>query len=379
MTGMDARLQAIRNATRVASEDLRARALSIDADPDAMEAHLDSPVFALMREVGTPDAYRESHSASGELLKHGASCLENAVGTVELARGDAAVALACPSPALAGVIVDLLGTEKQQELFYTRLHGGRTWTFFAMTEPRHGSDATAMETRLERDGAGDWLLSGRKLYIGNGARGGIGVVFGRTGPSPLSIRAALIELPAAGWQGKRVDTIGLRGAYLSELSFDKVPVRSDMLLGQHLPATRRGMWGAIKTFNAMRVQVAGAAVGTALAMTEYVAEHHKNATGADLVLARAQAARELVFEAAARTDRDPERSYLLCVAKLGAARVAVQTARWASSALGPAGLLEHPLLEKWIRDSCGFEFMEGTGNIQRLHVSRGYQAGDASV
>jgi hypothetical protein len=26
---------------------------------------------------------------------------------------------------------------------------------------------------------------------------------------------------------------------------------------------------------------------------------------------------------------------------------------------------------------CAFEFMEGTGDIQRLHVAKGYQAGDA--
>jgi alkylation response protein AidB-like acyl-CoA dehydrogenase len=75
--------------------------------------------------------------------------------------------------------------------------------------------------------------------------------------------------------------------------------------------------------------------------------------------------------------RDPDNSYLSCAAKLGATRMAVQTARWASGAMSPAGLLEHPLLEKWTRDVCAFEFMEGTGDIQRLHVAKGYQAGDA--
>ncbi len=57
----------------------------------------------------------------------------------------------------------------------------------------------------------------------------------------------------------------------------------------------------------------------------------------------------------------------------------MDTARWAAAALGPAGLLEHPLLEKWTRDACAFEFMEGPGNVQRLHVARGYQNGDANA
>jgi alkylation response protein AidB-like acyl-CoA dehydrogenase len=380
MIDFDTRLRAVRDVSREAAEDLRARALSIDTDPDAMDGHLDSPVFEMVRQANTPARFREPvPGAKLPLLLDSSSCLETVVGTLELARGDAGTILACPSPALAGVFVEMLGNEEQQERFYTRLHGGRTWTFFAMTEPGRGNDATAMETRFERDGNGGWLLHGKKRYIGNGARGGIGVVFGRTGRSALSIRAALVEPPVAGWHGHRLDMVGLRGAYLSELTFDAVPVPGDMLLGEHLPVTRRGMWGAIKTFNNMRIQVAAAAVGTAVAMAEYVVEHRKAAPGAHLMSSRVEAARELVYEAAARIDRDPERGYLSCAAKLGATRMAVEVARWAAGALGPAGLLEHPLLEKWTRDACAFEFMEGTGNIQRLHVAKGYQAGDADV
>jgi alkylation response protein AidB-like acyl-CoA dehydrogenase len=173
--------------------------------------------------------------------------------------------------------------------------------------------------------------------------------------------------------------VGLRGACLSELRFEGVPVGGDMLLGEHLPATRRGIWGAIKTFDRMRIGVAAAAVGTALALAGYVTAERKNAPGAAQVLARARAARELVYEAAARIDRDPERGYLSSAAKLGAVRMAVETSHWAGAALGPAGLLEHPLVEKWSRDVTAFEFMEGTSNIQRLHVARGYRAGDADA
>jgi alkylation response protein AidB-like acyl-CoA dehydrogenase len=171
--------------------------------------------------------------------------------------------------------------------------------------------------------------------------------------------------------------VGLRGAYLSELEFDGVPVAGDMLLGEHLPVTRRGIWGAVTTFNNMRTQIAALAVGTALAMTDYVAEHRKTAPGLDLTQARVEAGRELVHQAAARLDREPERGYPASAAKLGATRLATDVARWAAAAMGPAGMLEHPLLEKWTRDVCAFEFMDGTSNIQRLHVARGHQNGDA--
>jgi alkylation response protein AidB-like acyl-CoA dehydrogenase len=63
--------------------------------------------------------------------------------------------------------------------------------------------------------------------------------------------------------------------------------------------------------------------------------------------------------------------------KLAAVEMGVSTGRWVARVMGPGGLLEHPLLEKWTRDVCAFEFMDGTSNMQRLHVERGYQTGDA--
>ena len=329
------RLRMVRDSTHEVAADLRARALSVDADPDAMDSHLGSPVFRRMQLVSTPAKYRP---ATEPVLADDASCLEHVVGTLELAWGDAGMILSCPGPALAGVVVEHLGSDEQKEYFYRRLEDGRTWTFFAMTEPGRGNDATAMATRLDPDGMGGYLLHGRKRYIGNGARGGIGVVFARTGRSPLSIRAALVEPPTPGWSGRRLDMVGLRGAYLSELEFDGVPVAKHMLLGEHLPATQRGMWGAIKTFNKMRVQVSALAVGTSLAIWDYVAEHGEEAGQSaratlPLVKAQVEAARQLIYEAAAAVDRRPGSGYMPSVAKLGATRTAVRTAAWAAAAL----------------------------------------------
>ena len=378
MIEFDARMRAVRDLCREGAEDLRSRALAVDTDAAAMDEHFDSEVYSLIRQSNTPAEYRESVPGSTRLLE-AKSTVDDVVAMAEFSRGDTSALLACPCPALAGVFVDLLGSPAQKEKFYTTLHGGRTWTFFAMTEKTHGNDATNMLTRFERDGD-DWKLYGGKRYIGHGARGGIGVVFGRTGKGALSIRGALVEPPkVTGWSATRLPMVGLRGAFLSEIEFDGVPVAGDMLLGEHLPVTRRGIWGAMKTFNNMRIQIAAAAVGTAVAMAEYVAEHRKNAPDVQLVLARAEASRELVYEAAARLDHAPERGYLSSAAKLGATRMAVETARWAGAALGPSGLIEHPLVEKWGRDVCAFEFMDGTTNIQRLHVARGYQAGDADA
>jgi alkylation response protein AidB-like acyl-CoA dehydrogenase len=375
MIEWNARLTACRDASVAAAADLRRRALAVDADPDLIAPHFDSPTFEMIRTGSTPIRYRQTQLDTGPYRYDNDSCLERVISTLELARGDAAMMLACPGPALAGIVVDVLGSETQKELFYRRIGDGRTWSFFAMSEPGRGNDATAMETRLEADGSGGYRLYGVKRYIGNGARGGIGVVFARTGRSALSIRAVLVEPPATGYKAQRLDMVGLRGAYLSEVHLDGVPVPAGMVLGEHLPVTRRGMWGAIQTFHNMRIQIGAMAVGTGLAMCEYVTEYRRHAPGADLLTARLEAAKELVYDAAAGYDADPDQAYLSSVAKLTGTRLAIEAGRWAAAALGPASLIEHPLLEKWTRDVCAFEFMDGTSNIQRLHVAQGYLKG----
>lgn len=370
MAGLDPTLRALRETVAEAVPDLRARALSVDADPTDLVPHLDAPGLDLVRSVTTPKRYRGLLAPTPADAFATESCLARVVGTVELARGDAAMLTASPGPSLAGVVVDTLGSEAQQDHFYDTIGDGRTWTFFGMTEPGLGSDATMLSTRLERDPDGGYRLFGTKRYISNGTRGRIGAVFARTGPSPLAIRAVLVHTPAEGFTSRALDMTGLRGARISELDFDGLHVPEEMVLGSHLKLSRRGIWGAMRTFNYMRVHIGALALGTAFAMTEYVREQRPRLTSADVLTARLLAARQLVYDAAASVDHRPDDQRLPSVAKLHATRLAVTAARWAAGALGPAGLLEHPLLEKWSRDVYAFEFMDGTSNIQRLQIAR---------
>ncbi|MFF9625774.1 acyl-CoA dehydrogenase family protein [Streptomyces griseosporeus] len=367
----DDRLRALRAGVAEVARELRAHAPAIDADPERASLPYDSAAVALIRAAAEPPERRGTTHATGVLAGWRGTCLERVVATLELARGDAGALLGAPGPALAGIVVDALGSAAQRDFFHDRVADGRTRTFFAMTEPAHGSDATALETRLERV-PGGYALFGRKRYIGNAARGGVGVVFARTGASPLSIRAVLVERPAAGWTARRLDTLGLRGAWLSEIDFDGLPVAEEQLLGAHLPASRRGLWGAVRTFNNVRIQVGAMAVGTALAMLDRVDELAPGAPGGQVLRARVEAARELAYRAAAEVDRNPDPRAAPAVAKLAGSGLPVAVGQWAARVLGPGALLTDPLLEKWVRDARGFEFMEGTSNMQRLHIADGH-------
>ncbi len=389
---LDSGLLAIRARAREIATDLRGRALAVDAAPDRLDDHL-----------GDLQAVRE-------MARPGLRCLEAAVGLIELAWGDAGLVLACPGPGLAGVVVSLLGDEAQRAQLDAAVSGGRTWAFVAITEPGSGSDVAAMRTRLVPDGtdgadvadgiggahgsgaaggsggsgaagaagaAGGYVLNGEKLYIGNGARATIGVVFARTGDGPLAIRAALVRAPAAGLTATALDMIGLRGAAISRLRFDAVPVPPGALLGSHLRQVHRGMWGAIQAFNTVRVHVAALAVGTALAVHDYVRDarawpRRDEAAALDRIGARIETVRRLTYRAAAAVDADSGDGSLASLAKLEAVALAQQACTRLPRLLGRGALLDHPLLEKWRRDCTAFEFMEGTSFIQRLNVTHGY-------
>ncbi len=202
---------------REMAPDLRARALSVDSAPEDMAAHLDSPTLTLLRTAAMPPRYRTG--APERVARYTDDCVAKVISNVELACGDAGV-VANTGPGLAGVCVEALGSPEQQELFYDAIADGRTWALFAMTEPERGSDAGAMQTRFDPDpdGTDGYRLNGAKRYVGNGSRGSIGVVFGRTGKSPLTIRAAILRTPGSlGFTGRALDMVGLRGARISEL------------------------------------------------------------------------------------------------------------------------------------------------------------------
>ncbi len=351
---------------RELAADLRGRALSVDAAPDDMAAHLDSPVLTRLWAASMPLKYRP---AGKHVDDYGDDCVSRVIANLELARGDAGVLSANTGPGLAGVCVEALGSPAQQEMFYEAMADRGSWAFFAMTEPERGSDAGAMQTRLDPDGDGGYRLNGAKRYVGNGSRGTIGIVWGRTGRSPLTIRAAIVRADTPGFTGRALDMVGMRGARISEMTFEDVAVPRENLLGAHLPASRRGLWGASRTFNVVRLQIAASALGTAFAIFDYVREHRPHWSGTEVPGARLEAARALLYDAAAEVDlaRDDRRPP--SVVKLHNTDLAVRTSRWAATALGPGSMLEHPLLEKWSRDVYAFEFMDGTSNVLRLHTA----------
>ncbi|MFF0725219.1 acyl-CoA dehydrogenase family protein [Streptomyces sp. NPDC004134] len=368
------------------AQAFRATALAMDepgADPRTLNPVVHDAYFPVL--LGLPPAYNPDPLIVDGRPCHLHTCVERVVVYERLAWGDAALMVAAPGPSLSGVLTEELGDDDQKERYYTTLAARPTWTFFALTEPHAGSDATALTTALTETGAdagtpAAYRLSGVKKYIGNAVRADLGVVFARIKPGPVGVVAVLVEPTRPGFTATALPTTGMRAVGLGEIRLDGVPVARSDILGMHLSATRRGIVGAMRTFNRARPVVAAMALGIAQAAWDYAAGHRRTlradeSYAMDALRRRLAGTRRLVLAAAEQADRDPGDGTVASAAKYRAAELALETAEYALGLLGPGARLDHPLLDKLHRDARAFEFMEGTGTMQRLNLALGHRKG----
>src|SRR5256886_12658410 len=102
-----------------------------------------------------------------------------AVACEEIAAGDCSTATIIAVNNLVAGIVSGYGNPDQKEKFLKPLASGRMLGAFALTEPHVGSDAAAITTRAERQGA-HYVLNGVKQFITSGKNADIAVVFAVT-------------------------------------------------------------------------------------------------------------------------------------------------------------------------------------------------------
>jgi alkylation response protein AidB-like acyl-CoA dehydrogenase len=375
MIELDQRLRLLQDQARAWSAELRQHGLRAERDPDTVPAIAHLPVLSHLGSLQIPPEYNDRPLVLAGEKFYLMSALERVVYVEEAACGDLGLLLAAPGAPMSGIVVDALGSEDQKAWFFGRVRERPTWTFFALTEPERGSDATNIQTRLDPAEDGGGRLYGAKRYVGNAVRADLGVVFARTGRGPLGLGAVLVETAAAGYRAEPIPTIGVRAAQLGAISLEGVEVPDDRLLGRHLPATRRGTWGWQKTFNLLRPVVATMGVGVARAAIEYVLAERRTLRSdeqrrLDRMARDVETVRQLVRRSAVAVDRDVTDGHLASAAKVSAARLADRVTAAALEFFGPGARLDHPVLDKLARDARAVEYMEGTSNIQRLILFR---------
>lgn len=283
---------------------------------------------------------------------------------------DLASALTCPGPSLAGAAVEALGSPEQRDRFFTNWTDcPSTRSFFGVTEPKFGTNAHLMETRIDLD---SMTITGHKKFIGNLVNASVGVVFGRVFSGPLGIRAVMMELPQSGATVSPLDLVGMRSAGLGELSLGACSINEEDLLGEQLKASKRGLWGLTRVFLRMRLQVAASALGAGAALLDTVSSHEA-ANSAWLRLASEGAHLQHFLWSAVSADNQSastDSETVASVCKLKCVAWAMTVAAYIYSTYHHRGLSRES--RKTIRDIVGLEFMEGVSAKQRSLIARRY-------
>ncbi len=140
---------------------------------------------------------------------------------------------------LAGGILKRTGNAEQKTRWLQPLIAGELQATLAFTEPQSRYDLANIETTATADGD-DWVLSGNKGFVLNGATADLIIVPARTSGDSTDqdgITLFAVDTSLAGVACRGYHTVD--GARAAEVSLDKVRVASDALLGDRRRRLRR--------------------------------------------------------------------------------------------------------------------------------------------
>jgi len=274
------------------------------------------------------------------------------------------------------------GTPEQKEKYLPHLTSGGGLAAFALTEPSAGSDAKAIQTKATLDGD-NYILEGAKTFITNGAAAETVIVIAKTtwGKERDEFTAFIVEKGMTGFSvGKHEDKMGIRASQAVELILDNVVVPKENILG----GLGNGYKLALASLDGGRIGIASQALGIAQgALDESVAYSKERIQFgkpissfqaiqfkmADMAT-KIQAARFLIYRAAALKDQGERYTLEAAQAKLYASTIAVDVTREAVQIHGGHGYMRGSKVERLYRDAKITELYEGTNEVQRMVIAK---------
>ncbi len=308
----------------------------------------------------------------------------------EMGRIGPGIAISLPGPGLSMPPVFSLGTVEQQKIYVENFFNDSqpVWGAFAITEPSCGSDATAIQCRIKKDGE-DYFLNGEKCFVTNGSRALKLVVFATVAPEKgrFGIRAFVVDTSQKGVNIDRVENMmGLRPSQLTNFSFNNVKLSAREMLGH---TGKRGplvdaFTGAQRAWDYMRPCLAGVINGCcleALDQAEKTMKQKSHSFHRDVLLQdkithwkyRLDASRLLTYKAAYKYDEGKSCSLEASIAKASSSSLAMEIAHGLYDSFNEEACQSGSFWERFYRDAKAFDILEGTGDMQRIMVAQLYR------
>jgi alkylation response protein AidB-like acyl-CoA dehydrogenase len=371
--------EALRESVRALADDkIAPRAAEVDRTSEFPWDVYEALVKADLQAVHIPEAYGGAD----------ADAIATVIVIEEVARACASSSLIPAVNKLGTVPLLIAASEEVKARYLAPVARGEAMFSYALSEPEAGSDAAAMKTRAVRSADG-YVLNGVKRWITNAGVSKYYTVMAVTEPSagPAGISAFVLEDGDPGFTfGAPEHKLGIKGSPTRELYFDDCVIPASRLIGEE----GNGFRIALSTLDHTRITIAAQALGIAQGALDYALGYIKERKqfgraiaefqGLQFMIAdmamKLEAARQLTYAAAARSDRAmagervEDLTFFSSACKCLASDVAMSVTTDAVQLLGGYGYVNDYPVERMMRDAKITQIYEGTNQIQRMVMAR---------
>lgn len=366
--------RAVRQSVRTfCDRELRPIAAQID-----QEARFPWEVVEKMRPLGYFGIQVPQHLGGADL-----DALSYAIIIEEISRVSGAIGL-CITVHNSVAVYPILtfGSQAQIERWVPPLASGEKIGAFCLTEPNAGSDAGGIEATAIAEGD-DYRVNANKVFVTNGGIADVCLIFCRTDPSAgrRGISVVVAERGTPGFvAGDLEDLCGMRANPVCSIRLYDCRIPQSNLLA------REGMGLAIglAALDTGRMGIAAQAVGIAQAALEEAVRYARQRHQFGVPIARHQsvqnmiadmatqvdAARLMVYRAAALKDKQLPFSKASAMAKLFAAETATRVTDLAVQIHGGYGYSKSYPVERYYRDARVTRIYEGTSEVHRMVIAK---------
>jgi alkylation response protein AidB-like acyl-CoA dehydrogenase len=276
------------------------------------------------------------------------------------------------------------GTEEQKHEWAAPAIKGTKILSIGITEPDAGSDVAGIKTRAVQDGD-EYVINGSKTYITNGHRSHAIVLVTKTDPDAGHDGFTLFIVPmdAPGVvREKRLEKLGMHSSDTALLAFQDVRVPATAVLGE----VGKGFFHIMWELQGERLIGAAGSVAGAQHVFDRTLEYAKERTafGRQIghfqvirhkfaeMATKIETARQMVYTTAWRFQNGEYPVREITMAKLYAARIAVEVADECIQIHGGAGYMKEYGIERSWRDLRLNRIGAGTDEIMLDVIGRSY-------
>ena len=303
----------------------------------------------------------------------GKSAVDYGLAALELEAGDSGLrTFVSVQGSLAMSAIYKHGSEDQKQEWLPGMAAGTTIGCFGLTEPDSGSDPASMKTFARRDGD-DWVITGRKRWIGLGTIAQVAIVWAQTDEG---VRGFIVPTNTPGFEAKLIEQkLSMRASIQTELILAEVRLPSTALL-----PNVTGLRGPFECLNEARYGIVWGVMGAARDSFQAALDYSQTRMPFDRPLASFQLTQQKLVDMAVEIskgtllalhlgrlkDAGRLKPHQISLGKLSNTREAIAIAREARTILGGDGItLEYSPL-RHANNLESVRTYEGTDEVHTL-------------